>query len=275
MNYIYPLSRYIKITQVYKPSHLGVDFGWNDGAYNHQPIISIEDGIVVGCADGYDCTYPNQRIYGNYVNIDHGNGWYSIYGHLLKGSVRVKKGQRVSKGDIIGQMGNSGYSYEGWQHLHFELRKPKNEKSCSIDPIPYLYVEDKSIYVNPASLEYDQIKYRDTSPVTPVERNVLVDQIQVDLMFLNCRNKPTLKGERLGFLDEGYYNVSEMTEADGYVWYRIGLDKWCAGVDKVTFYKGSATTLYKVLFPYVSQGDRNKLIQVAEEGQLRIIIEEL
>lgn len=273
MNFIYPLSRYIKITQVYWSQHLGLDFGWNDGAYCNQPIVAIEDGTVVGCADGYGNTYPNQKIYGNYVNIDHGYGWYSLYGHLLKGSVRVKVGQKVKKGDIIGQMGDSGWS-KG-QHLHHEVRKGGNSKSFSVDPIDYLFVEDKSIYVNPASLEYNQIKYRDTSPVTPVERNVLVDQILVDLMFLNCRNKPTLKGERLGFLDEGYYNVSEMTEADGYVWYKIGLDKWCAGVDKVTFYKGSAATMYKVLFPYVSQGDRDKLIQVAEEGQLRIIIEEL
>ena len=243
--------------------------------YNHQPIIAIEDGKVVGCADGYDCTYyQGIKIYGNYVNIDHGNGWYSVYGHLMKGSVRVKVGQKVKKGDILGQMGNSGYSYQGWQHLHFELRKGSNAKANSIDPINYLYVEDKSIYVNPSSLEYNLIRYRETSPVIPVERNTLVDQIQVDLMFLNCRNKPTLKGDRLGFLAEGFYNVSDIAESDGYKWYQIGLDKWCAGVDKVTFLKGSVGTTYKILFPYVSQGDRDKLIKVAEEAQLRIIIEE-
>ena len=272
MEFIYPLSRYIKITQVYWSQHLGVDFGWNDGIYNHQPIVAIEDGTIAGCADGYGNTYPNQKIYGNYVNIDHG-GWYSLYGHLLKGSVRVKVGDKVKKGDIIGQMGDSGWSRG--QHLHFELRRGSNYKSSSIDPVPYLFVEDRNIYVNPSSLEYDQIKYRETSPVIPVEKNGLVDQIYVGLQFLNCRNKPTLKGERLGFLAEGYYNVDLMTEADGYTWYRIGLDKWCAGVDKVTFYEGSSMKIYKVLFPYVSAGDRDKLIQVAEEGELRIIIEEI
>ena len=271
MNFIYPLSRYIKITQVYHSSHLGLDFGWNDGIYCNQPIIAIEDGTVVGCADGYGNTYPNQRIYGNYVNISHGGGWWSMYGHLLKG-ICVKNGQTVRKGQVLGYMGNSGYS--NGQHLHFELRKGSNAKANSIDPINYLYVEDKSIYVNPASLEYNLIRYRETSPVIPVERNTLVDQIQVDLMFLNCRNKPTLKGDRLGFLAEGFYNVSDIAESDGYKWYQIGLDKWCAGVDKVTFLKGSVGTTYKILFPYVSQGDRDKLIKVAEEAQLRIIIEE-
>lgn len=272
MNFIYPLSRYIKITQIYHSGHLGVDYGWNDGIYNHQPIVAIEDGTVVGCADGYDNTYGKSKIYGNYVNIDHGNGWWSLYGHLLKGSVRVKVGQKVKKGDIVAQMGNSGWS--NGQHLHFELRNTYNSKQGSIDPINHLYVEDKSIYVNPASLEYNQIKYRDTSPVQPVERDSAVDQIEVALSFLNCRDIPSTKGNRLGFLSEGYYNVKEMTESEGYTWYRIGIDRWCAGVDRVTFYKGSAYTTYKVLFPYVSQGDMKMLCDVARTSELRIIVEE-
>lgn len=271
MNYIYPLSRYIKITQVYWSQHLGLDFGWNDGAYCNQPIVAIEDGVVVGCADGYGNTYPNQRIYGNYVNISHGGGWWSMYGHLLKG-ICVKNGQSVKKGQVIGFMGSSGYS--NGQHLHFELRRGANAKGNSIDPISYLFVEDRSIYVNPNSKEYDQIRYRDTSPVPPVERNTAVDQINVGLAFLNCRNGASTKCERLGFLAEGWYNVYETEEHEGYTWYNIAKDRWCAGVDKVTFYKGSVGTTYKVLFPYVSQGDRDMLIRVAEEAQLRIIIEE-
>lgn len=270
MNFIYPLSRYIKITQVYHSGHLGIDFGWNDGAYCNQPIVAIEDGTVVGCADGYGNTYPNQRIYGNYVNISHGGGWWSMYGHLLKG-ICVKNGQTVRKGQVIGYMGNSGYS--NGQHLHFELRRGANAKSNSIDPIPYLYVEDRSIYVNPASKEYDQIRYRETSPVQPVDRDPSRDQIHVGLAFLNCREKPTVNSNRLGFLSEGYYNVYEISESD-YTWYKIGVDRWCAGVDKVTFYQGTVGTTYKVLFPYVSSGDRDKLINLAQEAQLRIIVEE-
>lgn len=271
MNFIYPLSRYIKITQIYHSGHLGLDFGWNDGVFCNQPIVAIEDGTVVGCADGYGNTYPNQRIYGNYVNIDHGGGWYSMYAHLEKG-IYVKNGQKIKKGEPLGRMGNSGYS--NGQHLHFELRKGSNVKAKSIDPINYLYVEDRTIFVNPTSKEYNEIKYRDLSPVQPVLMNSAVNQIEVKLSFLNCRNKPSLKGERLGFLAEGFYDVKEMTENEGYVWYRIGLDKWCAGVDNVIFHKGSAYTTYKVLFPYVSQGDMEMLCNVARQSELRIIIEE-
>lgn len=271
MNFIYPLSRYIKITQVYHSNHLGVDFGWNDGAYCNQPIVAIEDGTVVGCADGYGNTYPKQKIYGNYVNIKHGGGWWSMYGHLLKG-ITVKNGEAVKKGQVIGFMGNSGYS--NGQHLHFELRRGANEKANSIDPINYLFVEDRSIYVNPSSKEFDRIRYRDLSPVMPVDRNTAVDQIEVSLAFLNCRSKPSLKSDRLGFLAEGYYNVYDIEENEGYTWYRIGIDRWCAQVEKVVFLKGSAGVTYKVLFPYVSKGDMEQLSLLAQTAQLRIIIEE-
>ena len=271
MNFIYPLSKYIKITQVYHAGHLGLDFGWNDGSADHQGIVAIEDGVVVGCADGYGNTYPNQRIYGNYVNIAHGGGWWSMYGHLLKG-ICVKNGDKVKKGQVIGFMGNSGYS--NGQHLHFELRRGANAKANSIDPINYLYVEDRSIFVNPTSKEYDLIRYRETSPVPPVERDTFRDQIHVGLAFLNCRTKPTTKSDRLGFLSEGYYNVYEDAESEGYTWYRIGTDRWCAGVDKVEFLKGKGVVTYKVTFPYVTYGDLVALTDIAEEKELRIIIEE-
>lgn len=270
MNFIYPLSRYIKITQIFWSGHLGVDFGWNDGAYCNQPIVAIEDGTVVGCADGYGNTYPNKRIYGNYVNISHGNGWYSMYGHLLKG-ITVQKGQTVRKGQVIGYMGNSGYS--NGQHLHFELRKGSNAKANSIDPLDYLFVEDKSIYVNPSSKEYGRIRYRQVSPVDPVARDITRDQILVDLDFLNCRNGVGTDKERLGFLSRGYYNVLNTEDYQNYTWYNIDKDKWCAGVSGVTFYKASAPQTYKILFPYVSEGDRDDLLDIAEEKQLRVIVE--
>src|SRR5262249_17042901 len=57
---------------------------------------------------------------GNYVIIDHLNGEYSWFGHLKKGSVKVKPGQMVKQGEVIGQVGASGDSL--FPHLHYELR---------------------------------------------------------------------------------------------------------------------------------------------------------
>ncbi|MGP0041773.1 MAG: M23 family metallopeptidase [Rhodomicrobium sp.] len=55
--------------------------------------------------------------YGNYVRIDHGNVLQTANGHLL--NFNVKPGQCVSKGEVIGSLGNSGMSAE--PHLHFEV----------------------------------------------------------------------------------------------------------------------------------------------------------
>ena len=52
--------------------------------------------------------YPDGGDPGNLVVIDHGNGEFSMIGHLQKGSVRVQRGDRVAQGQIIGMLGNSG-----------------------------------------------------------------------------------------------------------------------------------------------------------------------
>ena len=56
---------------------------------------------------------------GNYIIMDHGNGEYSVFDHLKKGSLRVKRGDKVKPGDVIAQVGQSGLSTE--PHLHYEV----------------------------------------------------------------------------------------------------------------------------------------------------------
>src|SRR5262249_13337905 len=60
-----------------------------------------------------------KAVIGNYVVIKHERGEYSHYAHLKQGSVRVKPGDAVSRGQIIGQLGQTGNSTE--PHLHFQL----------------------------------------------------------------------------------------------------------------------------------------------------------
>lgn len=59
-------------------------------------------------------------LYGNHVVIDHGNGEFSLLGHLRQGSITVKVGDRVQQGQTVAQVGSSGSSY--FPHLHYELR---------------------------------------------------------------------------------------------------------------------------------------------------------
>ena len=68
---------------------------------------------------------------GNMVKIDHGNGIVTCYGHLAK--TMVKRGQRIKRGDVIGQLGNSGRSTG--PHLHYGIRV----NGVYVNPRKYLF----------------------------------------------------------------------------------------------------------------------------------------
>lgn len=100
--------------------------------------IAVADGEVVTVqdfVDGFNDTYTA----GNYVRIKHESGVYSRYLHLVKGSVKVKVGQKVKAGTVLGTEGNTGYSYG--THLHFDVF----DGTQYVDPLPYLLGE-KSFY---------------------------------------------------------------------------------------------------------------------------------
>lgn len=265
---IYPLSAYIRITQIFWEQHRGVDFGWLNG-YSNQNIVAIADGTITAVVDGWGNTYPNKRIYGNYVIIDHGGGVFSLYGHLLQGvSNYARKGQKVKQGAIIGRMGNSGFS--AGQHLHFELRNGGNSKAYSVDPIPYLVVKDRNIYINPASLQYDKIRTA-YSVVDPVPRDPFTDQIEVTIDNLRCRENPGLNGEVLGLLSRGFYNVYSKTPADGFTWYEIGADRYCANVSTI-YYPKDTPTLFDISITGASRGDMNAVKKLCDELSLEYTI---
>lgn len=72
--------------------------------------------------------------YGNYVVIEHGNGYWSLYAHLK--TVYVNVGQTVNADTILGVEGSTGRSTGS--HLHLEIRKSNNSSSSAIDPISFL-----------------------------------------------------------------------------------------------------------------------------------------
>jgi murein DD-endopeptidase MepM/ murein hydrolase activator NlpD len=106
-SFVWPASG--RITQGYRFYHKAIDIA-NKSA---GAILAADAGVVTvaGWPDGYG--------YGNRVIIDHGNGYVTLYAHLSV--VQVKVGQRVSRGDVLGQMGSTGRSTG--THLHFEIRK--------------------------------------------------------------------------------------------------------------------------------------------------------
>jgi len=100
--------------------HKGMDFTAPTGT----AIYATGDGKVFR-AD------RKSRGYGNHVRIDHGYGYVTLYAHMSE--IKVKAGQRVKRGDIIGLVGNTGKS-KG-PHLHYEVRK----NGDAINPINFYF----------------------------------------------------------------------------------------------------------------------------------------
>lgn len=72
---------------------------------------------------------------GNYVIIRHEGGEYSLLAHLRRGSVRVRPGDRVRQGQVMGECGNSGSSSE--PHLHFQVQDHPNFLLCASLPVRF------------------------------------------------------------------------------------------------------------------------------------------
>ena len=68
------------------------------------------------------------------------------------------------------------------------------------------------------------------SPVSTVERNENVNQIETTDEQLRIRTEPSLAAEIVGHVQLGYYNVLSEKDADGYIWYEISKDRWCANI---------------------------------------------
>lgn len=89
-------------------------------------VLATADGVVVEAV-------RSKRGSGNYVVIDHKNGYRTSYSHL--GDVLVKKGKNVARGEVIGRVGLSGMSFA--PHLHYKVTF--NDKV--VDPINYFFAD--------------------------------------------------------------------------------------------------------------------------------------
>ncbi len=127
--FVWPAIGAYQVSSGYGRRNLGD--GWHDGIDIVRPggstgctVVAAESGTVV--QSGW------KSAAGYSVTIDHGNGVQTRYYHMKKGSLVVKAGQKVSRGQPIGKIGATGYVTGA--HLHFEIRV--NGKS--INPMSYL-----------------------------------------------------------------------------------------------------------------------------------------
>ena len=118
--------------------HIGSGFGMR-----LHPILNIyrmHEGIdffaatgtsVFAAANGVVRDARVSETFGKVVEIDHGYGLLTLYAHLSK--INVKKGQRVKRGDTIGEVGNTGLSSA--HHLHYEV----HVNGVEVDPVNYFF----------------------------------------------------------------------------------------------------------------------------------------
>lgn len=111
-----------KQTRTDSPAHVGklkhaVDFTCDEGT----EILAAQDGEVVWVKQDSKIGGPDKKYWydGNRIVIKHNNKEYSGYEHLKYKGAKVKVGDKVKKGQIIGYSGNTGYTFG--PHLHFEV----------------------------------------------------------------------------------------------------------------------------------------------------------
>lgn len=104
--------------------HSGIDISMS-GAYGKNIVATRAGTVILSSLESESGTG-----YGNYIIIDHGDGYTSLYGHCSE--LLVSTGQRVSRGQIIARVGSTGWSTG--PHLHFEVRY----NGETVDPLDYV-----------------------------------------------------------------------------------------------------------------------------------------
>lgn len=133
---IHPILRYRKM-------HQGMDFTAPKGT----DVYATGYGIIVKIK-------YSRRGYGNCITIDHGFGYETIYGHLNK--ILVEKGSKVKRGQVIGEVGNSGFSTG--PHLHYEIHRD----GIPVNPVNY-YFND----LNPE--QFNEVKRMSEADIIPFD----------------------------------------------------------------------------------------------------------
>ena len=132
---------------VHNGNHGAIDIS-NGNGVGGTNIIAAQDGVVIYPTEDSQTQFedngyidnPDGDGLGNYVVIEHSDGNYTYYGHLAKGSITVRAGDNVKRGQVIATMGNSGSSTG--VHLHFEIRTGGTTQTNRVDPLEYVSIED-------------------------------------------------------------------------------------------------------------------------------------
>ncbi len=195
-------------------SHYAIDIA-NYRGVGVTNVIAAKSGTVVSSSadEGDNCptisletlNTPEAQCgggFGNFVIIQHSDGMFTIYAHLHKNSIKVKTGENVERGQVIGKMGSSGFSTGS--HLHFEMRLGENNSSSAVDPLEYVDKDNPRPTAIVSNVDLSSIK----EFVETWEGTGCGDEYQTDTEYIACY---------------GYDNV--ITIGHGVVW-EFNMDKF-------------------------------------------------
>lgn len=257
---------YISFSRGFTSSHRGVDMAWNSN-YGGQnaPIYAPADGEVVSVVNTKGNTWAKGVAdWGNLVKIKHATNVYTLSAHMLKGSIVVKVGQKVKRGDYLGKQNNSGYS--NGAHDHFEVYVGGAGTKWRVNPVDYCFAYPHQTVNADTQKEYNIQHYSPTVYVgKPVARNANVNQLRIISTSLRARKAPNLNGEVLGYANTGYYNVVEQASSDGYKWYNVG-EFWVANNDISSWceYLPKAEPKYNLTMLNLTEAQRKTMVSWCE-----------
>ena len=200
-------------------------YGKREYTYRGKRVKDFHNGIdlvggneIIATADGEVVSTRNEgKQYGNgcYVRIKHSNDLYTLYYHLKSGSILVKKGEKVVKGQVIGIIGDTGRATG--VHLHYQI--DKGSSASAIDPTEYVLNGKEVVEVK---------KEEPKEETAPVDENLLLlvrRTIRGD--FGNGKNRRTILVTRYGeaIADEVQRQVNKNVKHDNWNWDKIKLYK--------------------------------------------------
>jgi len=153
-----------------------------------KPVLAVADATVVNSTDGEPEQTPGKfpegisltQADGNFVILDLGQNRYALYAHMQPGSIRVRKGDHVTRGQVIGLVGNTGNSVA--PHLHFQVMA--GPSSFTSNGLPYEIDAFQVTGSTPGTAAFDKAEAEGTplqvTPITPpndVKNALPLDQL--------------------------------------------------------------------------------------------------
>ena len=189
-------------------------YKWNTDSTYQCTWYAFYRALEVGFSP--PCWYDRDTEFGSYTNA---KDWLANY----RDPWEVKGLDYVAQaGDIVvydGTYGHVQFMETNTMYSEYANGNPESFKNGKLNE-----------YYNKNILGYLHFPL---GAVEPVERNTSVNQVQTTDAELRIRTKPSLNGEVVGYVQLGFYNVLDQKNADGYIWYKLAKDRWCANVSTI------------------------------------------